>query len=126
MTHNRLDHTHLFCSNVDATAEFFTRMFGGQIAMDEPNLAGARNVRVEVGDGAIHLYDQAPRGSERPLVHHIGIRTDDLPGLVEHMTAEGFDFQREISEHPTFRYVMVEAPDGLLVELYETLPGAAW
>lgn len=122
----RIDHTHLFCSDVEATVEFFSRMFGGRVTMDEDDLAGARNVRIEVGDGALHLYDQAPRGSERPLVHHVGIRTADLPALVEHMRAEGYEFRKEISEQETFRYVMVEAPDGLLIELYETLPGAPW
>ena len=75
MAETRLDHTHLLCSDVDATVDFFSRMFGGRVAMDEADLAGARNVRIEVGIGAIHLYDQPPRGSDRPLVHHIGIRT---------------------------------------------------
>lgn len=124
--HNRLDHTHIFSSDVDATVDFFTRMFGGRVVMDEPDLAGARNVRIDVGGGAIHLYDQAPRGFERPLVHHLGIRTDDLPALVEHMRGEGYDFRNEIKEFETFRYVMAEAPDGLLLELYETRPGALW
>lgn len=101
-------------------------MFGGRVAMDEADVAGARNLRIEVGDGAIHLYDQPPRGSDRPLVHHVGIRTDDLHQLVEHMKAEGYEFQNKIKEFPTFRYVMIEAPDGLLLELYETLPGAPW
>jgi catechol 2,3-dioxygenase-like lactoylglutathione lyase family enzyme len=126
MAETRLDHTHLLCSDVDATVDFFSRMFGGRVTMDEADLAGARNVRIEVGIGAIHLYDQPPRGSDRPLVHHIGIRTDDLPELVAHMRGEGYEFRNEIQEHPTFRYVMVEAPDGLLLELYETLAGAAW
>ncbi len=126
MANSRLDHTHLFCSDVEETVDFFSRMFGGRVTMDEDDLAGARNVRIEVGGGAIHLYDQPPRGSERLLVHHVGIRTDDLVGLVAHMSAEGYEFRDEISEHPTFKYVMVEAPDGLLLELYETLPGASW
>ncbi|MGI9556926.1 MAG: VOC family protein [Solirubrobacterales bacterium] len=122
----RIDHTHLFCSDIDATVAFFTRMFGGRVTMDEGDLAGARNVRIEVGDGAVHLYDQAPQSAERPLVHHLGIRTDDLPDLVAHMKSEGYEFRDEIKEYPAFRYAMVEAPDGLLIELYETLPGAPW
>ena len=123
---NRLDHAHLFCSDVDATVDFFTRMFKGRVVMDEADMAGVRNLRIDIGGGAIHLYDQPPRGDERQLVHHLGIRTDDLPALVDHMRTQGYVFRNEISEYPTFRYVMIEAPDGLLLELYETRPGASW
>jgi catechol 2,3-dioxygenase-like lactoylglutathione lyase family enzyme len=123
---NRLDHAHLFCSDVDATVDFFARMFGGRVVMDEADVAGVRNLRIDIGGGAIHLYDQPPRGQDRPLVHHLGIRTDDLPELVEHMRAEGYIFRNEISDYPGFRYVMVEATDGLLLELYETQAGALW
>ena len=123
---NRLDHAHLFCSDVDATVDFFSRMFGGRVVMDEPDMAGVRNLRIDIGGGAIHLYEQPPRGTDRPLVHHLGIRTDDLAELVEHMRAEGHVFRNEISVFPTFRYVMVEATDGLLLELYETHAGVNW
>ena len=122
MPNNRLDHAHIFASDVETTIEFFTTMFGAQVAWDR-EAAGARNVRLEIGGGALHLYDQAPRGDDRPLVHHLGIRTDDLFGLVEHMRAQGHTFRNEVAEHPHFRYVMVAAPDGLLLELFEPKPG---
>lgn len=122
---NRLDHAHLFSSDIDKTVAFFTTMFEGEVVYDT-DLVGERNVRVDVGGGAIHVYEQAPRGSERLLIHHLGIRTDDLEALVTHMEAQGAVFTREIREADAFRYTMCEAPDGLLLELYQVKPGGEW
>lgn len=118
----RLDHAHIFASDIDATIAFWQTMFGARVVFDEA-LVGQRNVRLDIGGGALHLYDQPPRGLDRGLVHHLGIRTDDLPGLVAHMQAHGAIFRKPISEQPSFRYVMFEAPDGLLLKLYEVKPG---
>jgi len=122
---NRLDHAHLFSSDIDRTVDFFTKMFGGKVVYDT-ELLGERNVRVDVGGGAIHVYEQAPRGSDRLLVHHLGIRTDDLEVLVAHMESHGVEFPRGIRESTPFRYTMCEAPDGLLLELYQVKPGGEW
>ena len=122
---NRLDHAHLFSSDIEKTVEFFTTMFGGTVVYDT-ELVGQRNVRVDIGGGAVHVYEQPPRGAGRPLIHHLGIRTDDLDALVAHMRAQGVAFPRGIREAPAFRYTMCEAPDGLLLELYQVKPGGEW
>ena len=72
------------------------------------------------------MYDQKPRSSDRGLVHHLGIRTDDLDGLVRHMNANGVVFRKDVIDAESFRYVMFEAPDGVLVELYEVKVGSEW
>ena len=122
---NYLDHAHLFASDLQKTVNFFTTMFGGEVIYDA-ELAGERNVRVSVGGGAVHIYEQPPRGSERLLIHHLGIRTDDLDALVAHMQEQGVEFKRIIREDSAFRYMMCEAPDGLLLELYQVKPGGEW
>ena len=81
-------------------------------------MAGARNVFLKVGSGRLHLYDQPPKGQPGGAVHHIGIRSDDLPALVEKMRAEGAAFRSEIREFEGWRYIMVAAPDGVLLELF--------
>ena len=43
--------------------------------------------------------------------------------LVAHMQTNGVQFRKPISEQPTFRYVMVAAPDNVLVELFQTRRG---
>lgn len=104
---------------------FYQTMFGARVVYDT-SLVGRRNVRLDIGGTALHLYDQTPRSADRGLIHHLGIRTDDLDGLIAHMQAIGVVFQKEITEDQHFRYIMCEAPDGVLLELYEVKAGAEW
>jgi catechol 2,3-dioxygenase-like lactoylglutathione lyase family enzyme len=119
-----LDHAHLFASNIDETIAFWQTMFGATLEWDR-EAAGVRNVYLRIGRGAINLYDQPPRHVGSGSVHHLGIETDDLDALVAHMQANGFQFRKPINELPTFRYVMVAAPDNVLVELFQTRRRAA-
>ena len=120
-----LDHVHIFASDVAATLDFFTRMFDAECVWDE-EAAGARNVRIRVGSAFIHLYDGPPRGPRSGPVHHIGIETDDLQGLVYRMSAQGFVFRNAIRHEPKFSYVMVMAPDELLIELFQCNEPERW
>ncbi len=78
------DHAHLFASDLPATVRFFQEMFGAEIVWDQ-EAAGVRNVCLAIGKGFIHLYDQPPKLDRPGNIHHLGIETDDLDGLVEHM-----------------------------------------
>ena len=121
----RLDHTHIFASHLETTVTFYRTMFGARVVYDT-ELMGKRNVRLDLGGAALHVYDQGPRSADRGLIHHVGIRTDDLESLLAHMRAHGVVFRKEITEDQYFRYVMCEAPDGVLLELYEVKAGAGW
>jgi len=121
----RLDHTHIFASHIETTVNFYRTMFGARVVYDT-GLVGRRNVRLDIGGTALHAYDQLPRSADRGLIHHLGIRTDDLDGLIAHMRANSVVFRKEITEDQHFRYVMCEAPDGVLLELYEVQAGAEW
>ncbi|MGB5759509.1 MAG: VOC family protein, partial [Acidimicrobiales bacterium] len=114
----RLHHTHLFASDLEASLDFYRRWFGAEVLGDEV-LAGARNVLVSIGDGRLNFYDQPPRDRGRNAVHHLGIQTDDLEGLVERMRAGGVAFRKPITRDGDLGYVMVEGPDGVLIELFE-------
>jgi catechol 2,3-dioxygenase-like lactoylglutathione lyase family enzyme len=118
---NHVHHAHLFASNLDATLKFYQEMFGGEILADL-NMAGARNVFVAIGRGRLHFYDQPPRDEGKGAIHHIGIQTDDLQGLVTLMKAKGFPFRKEISDFGFWKYVMVQAPDHVLLELFQIIP----
>lgn len=48
------------------------------------------------------------------------------PGPVRHMRASGVTFRKEAGDEELFRYVMCEAPDGTLLELYEVRTGSEW
>ena len=114
-----LHHVHLFASNLDESVRFYQQMFGGEVLLDT-ELAGSRNVLVRLGSACINFYDQPPRDTGRGAVHHLGIRTDDLEGLVAHMEEKGFRFRRGIRDFGELRYIMAAGPDGVLLELFQT------
>lgn len=118
---SRLHHTHLFASDLEASLDFYRRWFGAEVLSDEV-FAGARNVLVRVGDGRLNFYDQPPRDRGRNAVHHLGIQTEDLAALVEAMTAGGVAFRKPITQVGALGYVMVEGPDGVLIELFQADP----
>lgn len=120
-----LDHVHIFASDADATVGFFRTMLGATVVWDEA-VAAARGIRLKVGRAFIHVYDQAPKAPRGGAVHHLGIETDDLAGLVRKMTASGFVFRNPIREDRGFKYVMIAGPDDLLIELFECHEPARW
>ena len=111
-------HAHLFASNIDASLKFYREMFGAEILADVL-MAGARNVFVAIGQGRLHFYDQPAKDQGRGTIHHLGIQTDDLEPLVSHMKAKGVPFRKEIADFAFWKYVMVLAPDNVLLELFE-------
>ena len=118
---NHVHHAHLFASDIDASLKFYQEMFGGEILVDL-DMAGARNVFLAIGLGRLHFYDQPPRDAGRGAIHHIGIQTDNLEALVAHMKARGVSFRKEIVDSGFWKYVMVQAPDYVLLELFEIVP----
>ena len=126
---SHVHHGHLFTSNLDAALKFYQEMFGAEILADL-DLAGARNVFIAIGQGRLHFYDQPPRDEGRGAIHHLGIQTDDLEALVAHLKAKGFLFRKAVSDFGFWKYVMVQAPDHVLIELFqivkEKLPEGDW
>ena len=113
-----LHHTHLFCSDIDATITWWCDMLGAEVAYDG-EFGGARNVFMRIGSGRLHLYDQPPRDDGHGAVHHIGIRTDDLEGLEARLRAKGVAFRSDIRDFDAWKYIMCPAPDGVLLELFQ-------
>jgi catechol 2,3-dioxygenase-like lactoylglutathione lyase family enzyme len=116
----RLQHTHIFASDIGATLAFWQEMFSAQVLFDT-QIAGARNVMIAVGSGKINIYDQPPREGGSGAYHHLGLQTDDLDALVEQMRDKGFRFQGQIREHGHLRYIMAMAPDNILLEIFQVL-----
>jgi catechol 2,3-dioxygenase-like lactoylglutathione lyase family enzyme len=119
-----LDHAHIFASDVDATIRWWSEMLGAKVVFDVP-VAGARNVRLAVGRGAIILYDQPPRVAGPASVHHLGVLTDDLEGLVASMEAKGVKFRDPIQDFGVVKFIMVMAPDEVFLELFQTATPSA-
>ncbi len=118
---NHVHHAHLFASNLDRSLKFYQEMFGGSVVFDL-NMAGARNVFLKIGRGGLNFYDKCPPDTGKGAVHHIGIQTDDLEGLVAHMKARGASFRKEITDLGFWKYVMFRGPDHVLLELFQVIP----
>ncbi|MFX1315775.1 MAG: VOC family protein [Promethearchaeota archaeon] len=115
-----LHHAHLFASDMNKSIEFYKDMFGARVLFDL-ELAGARNVMISIGSGKINFYDQPPKDQGKGAVHHLGIETDNLKALVEHMKKNGFNFKNPIKSFGVLNYVMAEAPDHVLLEIFEVI-----
>ena len=118
MSRARLHHTHLFASDLDASLRFYQEWFGAEVLADH-HFAGARNVMVRIGDGRLNFYDQPPRDRGRNAIHHLGIQVEGLTELVERMAAGGIEMRSAIRILPELDYIMIAAPDGVLLELFE-------
>lgn len=117
----RLQHTHIFASDIEATLKFWQEMFGAQVLFDA-EIAGARNVMIAIGSGVLNIYAQPPREDKGGAYHHLGIQTDDLDSLIEQMKSKGFQFQRPVKEYGFMKYMMALAPDNILLEIFQVVP----
>lgn len=122
-----LHHAHLFASDIEATIAWWTRHLGARVLRDEV-LAGARNVFLAVGSGRIHVYDQPPRRTPaeagtgrggRGAIHHLGVKVTGLREVWARLQSEGIGSPGGLREHGDWRYVMIAAPDDVLLELFE-------
>lgn len=113
-----LHHAHLFATDIAATIAWWSRHMGARVLFDGV-LAGSRNVFVGVGTGRLHIYEQPPRDSGRGAIHHLGLNVSGLRQLWARLQSEGITSRGGLREHGNWRYVMIEAPDGILLELFE-------
>jgi catechol 2,3-dioxygenase-like lactoylglutathione lyase family enzyme len=113
-----LHHAHIFARDIDATIAWWSRHLDGRVLRDEV-LAGARNVFLGVGSGRIHIYDQPPRDGGRGAIHHLVIKVTGLRDAWARLQAAGVTSRQGLREFEGWRYVMVAAPDDVLLELFE-------
>jgi catechol 2,3-dioxygenase-like lactoylglutathione lyase family enzyme len=117
MSHN-VHHVHLFASDIEKSLTFYQTFFQGTIILDM-EIAGARNIFMKVGTGKIHFYDQPPKMSGPDSIHHFGIQTDDVVKDYERMKSEGVAFNKDVVDLGFMKYIMVPAPDNVLIELFQ-------
>lgn len=115
---HHVHHVHLFASDIARSMAFYQDFFGGEVVLDM-EVAGARNVFMKVGTGRIHFYDQAPKSPGSGSIHHFGIQTDDVERDYGRLKAAGVGFRKTVTELGYMKYIMVPAPDGVLIELFE-------
>jgi catechol 2,3-dioxygenase-like lactoylglutathione lyase family enzyme len=105
-------------SDIDASLAFYRRWFDAVVVADF-TYAGARNVFVALGGGRLHFYEQPPRTTERNAFNHLGFAVEGLDALFDEMHAAGVALPKGVQRFPDGNYLMVEAPDRVLLELFE-------
>jgi catechol 2,3-dioxygenase-like lactoylglutathione lyase family enzyme len=113
-----LHHAHVFATSIDATIQWWCGHLGAKVYFDD-RLAGSRNVFLAVGTGRLNIYDQAPRDRGRGAIHHLGVKVANLRDVWLRLQAQGITSPHGLREQDGWRYVMICAPDGILVELFE-------
>lgn len=111
-------HVHLFASDINKSVKFYEDYFGGKVILDS-ELAGARNVFMKIGKGRLHFYDQPAKNSGKGSIHHFGIQTDEIEKVVNKLIAGGIALRKEVTDLGFWKYVMVPAPDDILIELFQ-------
>jgi len=114
-----LQHIHLFASDLAATLDFYRRWFDAEVIWDG-DVAGARNVFMKIGIGAMHLYEQPPRDLGRNAIHHLGMQVVGIGELYDRMKAAGLHIPNPIRAlGGGGGYFMLGAPDNVLIEVFE-------
>jgi catechol 2,3-dioxygenase-like lactoylglutathione lyase family enzyme len=111
-------HVHIFASDIEKSIKFYEEFFEGKVILDAV-LAGARNVFIKIGNGRLHLYDQSPKSPDKGSIHHFGIQTDNIEEVVRKLTSKGITLKKGITDLGFWKYVMVPAPDEILIELFQ-------
>ncbi len=111
-------HVHIFASDINKSIKFYEEFFEGKVVLDS-ELVGARNVFMKIGHGRLHFYDQPPRNSGRGSIHHFGIQTDNIEEVVDRLQSGGIALKKGITDLGVWKYVMVPAPDDILIELFQ-------
>jgi hypothetical protein len=60
-----------------------------------------------------------PRSTERNAINHIWLVIDGLDALAEAMAEAGVELPKGVQRFPDGNYLMVQAPDRVLLELFE-------
>jgi len=115
---NHLHHVHIYASDIGKSIAFYEANFGGRVILDA-ELAGARNVFMRIGSGRLHFYDQPPRHKLRGNIHHFGIQTGDIQAVVARLKSNGVTLEKAITDLGFWKYIMVPAPDDVLIELFQ-------
>jgi len=113
-----IHHVHILASDIEKSIKFYQEFFGGKVILDA-ELAGARNVFIKIGNGRLHLYDQPPKNPGKGSIHHFGIQTDDVEKVVSKLISGGVVLKKGISDLGFWKYIMVPAPDEILIELFQ-------
>jgi catechol 2,3-dioxygenase-like lactoylglutathione lyase family enzyme len=128
---NAIDHLNITVSDLQASADFYGRLFGFEIAEDCRQDERPYVIMGRAGVGWLALHAQtdesAPEGGR---INHWGFVVDDFDGLQDNLQSLGADvlytdrWPGGVVEYPRSRSLYVADPDGNEIELTSHFGGA--
>ncbi len=111
------DHVHLFCTDLDAMVNFWTKGLGAEFVKYR-KFGTADGAVVSLAGTPIFIKvipadSPAPVGAARGL-NHLGIRVEDPDAFADKLAAE---FGCTLVSRPSENYCFVSHPDGLVFEV---------
>lgn len=119
------DHIHLRTPDVEATAQWYERMFGAKVLRSMQQ--GQPRVDLDLGGQRIFLAPVAADGKTADPPHapyqgleHFGLRVTGLDAVVAELKAKGAEFTLEpMSPRPGIRIAFLRGPQNVSIELLE-------
>lgn len=113
------DHIHIFAPDREKLARFYVEKFGAKII--DRRTFGEDRIAVHIDLNGTEILCSQANDSHAAGLHHIGIRTDDLPGAIKDLKKKGVEFMSGIIDAPPkFHLAHLKAmPENVDIELQD-------
>jgi catechol 2,3-dioxygenase-like lactoylglutathione lyase family enzyme len=113
------NHVHVKTRDPKATAQFYVDNLGATLV----GPIGTRGYRVDLHGLALNITTiiDAQQREQHYGIEHIAMDTDDYPGALAHLRANGVRILEELPPTNGRRVCFLEAPDGVQIELIEKI-----
>lgn len=123
-----IEHVTIRCRDIEATIEWFRRMFGARVLLRREIAESRKIVYLAIGESMLELMYLGP--AAEPVdsrahygAHHFGIKVDDFETVYQDLKAKGAEFLGEPFESvPGIRLVFLREPNGAVIELAKRDP----
>jgi len=118
-----IEHVAVRCRDMDASIEFYCRMFDAEIMFRRKMEGGKEITYISIGDTMLELMLMDPASEpvdalEHYGVHHIGIKVDDFKTVYAELKEKGAVFLGEpFSPNKGFQLVFLQDPNGAVIEI---------
>jgi len=125
----RLDHAVLYCSDVQRSKAFYTRVLGMQVVTDKLGVvllrAGSNEQHHDLGLFPMHHPGRAPRGGAG--LYHLAWKVSSIEELAEaKIVLQQAGALTGTSSHGATKSLYAVDPDGNEFEITYTIPRADW
>ena len=118
-----IEHVSILCRDMDASLEFYSRMFNAQIMFQRKMDDGKAITYLKIGNSMLELMYMGPASEpvdarEHYGVHHIGIKVSDFEKAYSRLRDNGAEFLGEpFSPIKGFKLLFLRDPNGAVIEI---------